>query len=236
MTGRMPESSISCRFLCVAEPRVDIVSIRGSHFLSQHDRVNSTKGIAMLRKFIALPVAALILGGAVLQVQTAQAEESVAAVSAEASEEAVTVVDRAEYVDELDNVIVVTTYSDGSIMVTINNEPALSGGDALAALSSHGISMQVSADGHIMDSAVSGKTTEKVAPHAVTPAEKAESEAQMENKAEGAEAVRPEAPRAPVALPSNIAVGSGMQDFNDAISTQNNTISHNDLNGRPVSR
>lgn len=131
-------------------------------------------------------------------------------VQAEAQE--VKVVQVAEYLDEAGNTVTVTTYSDGSVSVSINGNNPVRGARAMEVLAAHGINLSVSPSGEILGQTLKSGASVKAAPHA------------------------PAAPSANAAMPANIAAGSGMGISASMAESGNNTFTQNNINGISVSR
>ena len=85
-------------------------------------------------------------------------------VQAEAQE--VKVVQVAEYLDEEGNTVTVTTYSDGSVSVSINGDNPVTGARAMEVLAAHGINLSVSPSGEILGQTLKSGASVKAAPHA----------------------------------------------------------------------
>lgn len=201
-----------------------------------------------MNKLAAGMFIAVLLGAAPGMVSQAGAAPEVKGEAAAQAQAAA--VQSAEYVDENGNTVAVTTFADGSIAVSVNGGAPVMGAKAMEVLAAHGVSLSVAPTGQITAQSVSGKTSVKVAPHAATPAEAAAAKAAApaeaadakadSGKSAPAEAAAPAvvapAPVANVAMPSNVATGSGMGNTQNAADNGNTSFSQNNINEKPISR
>lgn len=117
-------------------------------------------------------------------------------------------VEVAVFTDAQGNEVKVSTFSDGSIQVSINGV-SIVGSGAMEALAAHGISLSVTPTGEITNVTTTAGTTVTQAPLPAAAAEAAAAEAAP-------------VPAASI-LPANVAVGSGMQQQQQAAETQPST-------------
>lgn len=186
-----------------------------------------------MKKLAAGMFIAVLLGAAPgMMSQAGAAPEDNGKVAAQAQAAAV---QSAEYVDENGNTVAVTTFADGSIAVSVNGGAPVMGAKAMEVLAAHGVSLSVAPTGQITAQSVSGKTTVKAAPHAATPAEAAAAKA-APAEAEAAAPAEAAASVANVAMPSNVASGSGMGSTQNNAENGNTSFSQNNINEQPISR
>jgi len=171
----------------------------------------------------------------VLEAFAAPSQEDASAANAPAAQ-------KAEFVDEQGNKVEVTTFADGTMAVSVNNAPPVSGVEAVALLSTYGITLFIDGQGVITQHRVSGNTKVVTAPRPVTPAEAAAAAAEAEAAPAATEATESE-PATPAAqsvespvLPANVAAGSGAQISAAASESPFSSSTESNLNEKPVSQ